>query len=195
VVAEAAPAAGHVPGEAGIWVLVMGEMTIFAVLFCTYAYYRGLNPELYLGSQAALSRSCGLINTLLLLTSSWFVAMAVQAARNARSAAAARLLLPAFACGAAFASIKAFEYCALVGRQLTPATNGFYAFYFVLTGLHLLHLLIGMVVLAVLWRLLRRNSAPPGIRLMESGATYWHMVDVLWVVLFPLLYLIRGAGA
>src|SRR5579872_3068474 len=170
-------------------------MTIFAVLFCTYAYYRGLRPELYLASQETLSRSCGALNTLLLLTSSWFVASGVHKARSSAASRAGAWFASAWACGAAFAAVKAFEYHHLIKAGLTPASNEFYGFYFILTGLHLLHVLIGMIVLFFLWRATRVKVDRDGIRFVESGATYWHMVDLLWVVLFPLLYLVRGVGA
>ena len=95
----------------------------------------------------------------------------------------------AFACGAAFATVKFFEYRQQLVLGHSPASNEFYAFYFVLTGLHLVHVLIGMIVLTILWRKVRGGKA--SLRFVESGATYWHMVDLVWVVLFPLLYLIR----
>jgi nitric oxide reductase NorE protein len=187
---KAADTAGHVPGEEGIWVLVLGDMTVFVVLFCTYLYYRAQDLAAFQQAQVGLSRSPGLVNTLLLITSSWLVALGVQAVRRA-DRRAVRMFCLAFACGAGFALVKCLEYYARLRAGASPLAGGYYAFYFVLTGLHLLHLLIGMIVLAFIIGRVRRGAAPPDLRFVESGATYWHMVDLIWVVLFALLYLVR----
>ncbi len=188
---QQAQAIWHVPGEEGIWVLVLGDMTVFAVLFATYLYYRGHSLASYLQSQATLDRFCGVVNTLLLLSSSWFVARGVQLVRQGRQHGAAGQFQLALTCGFGFALVKGFEYVDKFKDGISPVSNEFFAFYFVLTGLHLLHVLIGLIVLTVIIRKCRRVAAEPGVRFVESGATYWHMVDVLWVLLFPLLYLLR----
>lgn len=186
------PGAGHIPGETGIWVFVLGDMTVFAMLFAGFVFYRAEQVELYLQSQAALNQAFGAINTLLLLSSSWFVVMATDAARRDARALAQRLFAAAFLCGAGFGVVKFFEYREKVLQGLTPIANEFYSYYYMLTGLHLLHVLIGMIVLAFVF--LRVGA---GIRtaqdrvFLEASATYWHMVDLLWIVLFPLLYLMK----
>lgn len=180
---------GHVPGEEGIWVLVLGDMTVFAVLFATFFYYRGHSQTLYLHSQATLDRFSGVVNTLLLLSSSWFVARGVQLVHQGRGAAGQFRL--ALACGLGFVLVKGFEYADMFKEAVSPVSNEFFAFYFVLTGLHFLHLLIGLIVLTMIIRRCRRIAAKPSVRFVEGGATYWHMVDLLWVLLFPLLYLLR----
>jgi nitric oxide reductase NorE protein len=184
----------HVPGEVGIWVFVLGDMTVFAALFAGFVYYRSASLDIYLQSQATLNQSFGAINTLLLLTSSWFVVMGTDAARRDAAALARRLFAVAFLCGAGFVAVKFFEYREKALAGLTPISNEFFSFYYMLTGLHLLHVLIGMVVLAVVFR---RAGSPTGFRsasdvvFLECGASYWHMVDLLWIVLFPLLYLMK----
>ncbi len=184
----------HIPGEAGIWVFVLGDMTVFAALFAGFVFYRSAALDLYMQSQATLNQTFGAINTLLLLTSSWFVVMGTDAARRDAATLARRLFAAAFLCGAAFVAVKFFEYREKALAGLTPITNEFYSFYYMLTGLHLLHVLIGMVVLAVV---VRRAGSPGGFRgasdvvFLECSASYWHMVDLLWIVLFPLLYLMK----
>jgi nitric oxide reductase NorE protein len=86
---------------------------------------------------------------------------------------------------------KALEYTAKFKAGITLLTNDFFMYYFVLTGIHLAHVVAGNVVLAVLWHKSRSAPAAGSLNLYESGATYWHMVDLLWVCLFPLLYLVR----
>lgn len=182
---------GHIPGEPGIWVLVLGDMAVFGLMFACFTWYRAQDLALYQQSQATLDQTLGMVNTLLLLTSSWFVALALAAVRGARRAQASRLLLLAIACGAGFIGFKFVEYGAKIDAGITLTTNEFYTFYFVLTGLHMLHVLVGMVVLALLWKRTRAPAAADDRLWMEGGATFWHMVDLLWIVIFPLLYLLR----
>lgn len=181
--------AGHVPGESSMWFFVIGDLLIFAVYFVVYMCYRGENHQLFLDSQARLNNDIGAVNTVVLLTSSLFVALGVSAVRSGKYADAQRLLSLAFGCGAIFPVLKAFEYIPEVTAGVTPGANLFFMFYFVMTGMHLCHVFLGLVILSFLIRNVR--SKQPRISLVETGATYWHMVDLLWIVLFALLYLMR----
>ena len=182
----------HVPGEVGIWVFIMGDMMIFGILFCTFLFYRAEDVELYIQSQSTLNQNYGAINTLFLLASSWFVVMGVEAARRFKTQLATAMLGSAFACGIGFGVVKILEYSEKVQAGLTLTTNDFYMFYYMLTGIHFLHVIIGLVVLAFLVNKVRRPLNKPGeLMVLESGASYWHMVDVLWIVLFPLIYLLK----
>ena len=100
----------HIPGEAGVWIFIMGDMLIFALFFCVFAYYRTEQIELFTTSQATLNMHYGVLNTLLLLTSSWFVVTGLNAARNNLRVSACRLFILAIICGAAFSTIKILEY-------------------------------------------------------------------------------------
>jgi nitric oxide reductase NorE protein len=105
---------------------------------------------------------------------------------------AQRLIAGAFLCGVAFIVIKVFEYSERIAAQQIPSTNGFYLLYFVLTGLHLFHLIIGLGVLTSLFFLARKPSlSEHQWAFFEGGACFWHMVDLLWLVLFPLIFLVR----
>jgi len=180
----------HLPGDPDVWVFVIGEMVVFAAYFGAYMFDRGRNHELFLQSQRLLSQRLGVINTLVLLASSLFVALSVHASRTADVGTASGWLALGGACGAAFASIKCFEWYAKLRAGLTIGTNAFFMHYYVMTGVHLFHLLLGLVILAILWRELHHTDAPRP-RVMESGACYWHAIDLLWVVIFAVLYLIR----
>jgi nitric oxide reductase NorE protein len=129
------------------------------------------------------------VNTVILLTSSWFVAQAVLCVRGGDPDRAVRLLWGGAVSGVAFMVLKCYEwYREIVAGQTN--SDMFYSFYYVITGVHLVHVLIGLIVLGVLVRELRT----PGRRrvwMVESGATYWHMVDLLWVIIFALLYVMR----
>jgi nitric oxide reductase NorE protein len=182
----------RVPGELGMWIFLLGDMCIFAVIFGSFAHDRAADLELFRASQAALDRNLGALNTLLLLTSSWFVALGVRAAHRRLDRLVPRLFALGFACGLGFAVVKLFEYRDKLAAGLTPVTNDFFMYYFVATGIHFLHLLIGLGLLAFLAAHSRPASAEgPSLAWIEGGACYWHMVDLLWIILFPLLYLTR----
>ena len=122
-----------------MWFFVIGDLIIFGVYFVAYMYYRGQDPDLFLQSQARLNLNIGAINTVVLLTSSLFVALGTSAARAGKTADGVRLFGIALACGAAFPLVKLFEYVPEITAGLTPGTNLFFMYYFVMTGLHLCH--------------------------------------------------------
>lgn len=182
----------HLPGEEGVWVFIMGDMVVFALFFAVFVWYRGLDPVLFSESQATLNAGYGLFNTCLLLTSSWFVVLAMNAVRRDLDRQAALLFVLAFLCGLGFSLIKVLEYSEKIAADLTPVSNDFYMFYYILTGLHFVHVIIGMVVMLFMALLARRGvSRSGGLSFLEGGASYWHMVDLLWIVLFPLIYLMK----
>lgn len=179
------------PGEEGLWVFILGDMAIFALFFGTILVTRGENPAVFASGQHELHPWLGVVNTGLLLTGSLFVIHGLRRLGDG-SAAAGRLFALTIGCALGFAVVKAIEYALLIDGGMTPSTSDFFMYYFVFTGIHLAHLVIGAVVVLVLLRAARRPEVTPGQRkFAECGAIYWHMVDLLWLVLFPLLYLIR----
>lgn len=190
--AAAPPRHRHVPGEEGLWVLIFGDLAVFGVIFGVQLSYRGQEPGLFRSSQELLNQDFGALNTVLLLVSSVFVVLAVRTVRTAARPRTPYLLVAALACGAGFAAVKVVEYGEKLGAGITPMTNDFFLYYFILTGLHFFHLLLGMGVLLYLLVLSRRDSMTDRqFALFEGGACFWHMVDLLWIVLFPLLYLVH----
>jgi nitric oxide reductase NorE protein len=184
--------AGHVPGEAGIWIFILGDMTLYGALFASFLYDRGADPELFDRSAGTLHMSFGAINTLLLLTSSILVVYGIRSVRQGLSRRGPLFFRLALACGAGFVVNKFLEYSDLLRSGHEPTDNGFYTYYYVLTGIHLTHLLAGMCVLVFLYKVARKDAREErDLRASESGASFWHVVDLLWVVLFPLLYLVR----
>lgn len=182
----------HLPGEPGVWMFVLGDMLIFSIFFATFLFYRQQDVPLYIESSAKLSITFGAVNTILLLSSSLFVVWAIRFARLQEFKPAQRFFELALLCGAAFALIKFFEYSDKFSTGINVTTNDFFMYYFMFTGIHFVHVFLGLVVLIIL-----RNKTTAAdfqqsdMQLLESGATYWHMVDLLWIVLFPLLYLLR----
>ncbi len=186
------PAARRLPGYLVVWAFILAEMLLFAVLFASYAFARAKDVETFNLCQLTLDRNAGAINTLLLVTGSWFAVLAVQAAHRDDSRAASRNIALGFLCGAGFLAVKVFEYAAKFGAGISLSTNSFYKFYFSLTFFHFMHVIVGMVVLAILWTKTRQGAyGRHDAHGLESGAAYWHMVDLLWIVLFPLVYVMR----
>jgi nitric oxide reductase NorE protein len=183
---------GHIPGEEGLWIFLFGDMGVFAILFGTYLFYRAKDVSLFTKSQQMLNTTFGLVNTLLLLLSSLLVVLAVSAVRSGTPRLAPRLIAGAMLCGLGFSVLKIVEYMSKVHAGITPQTNSFYMFYFFLTGLHWFHLLLGLGVLTYMFFSARRPTL--NVRQFawfEGAGCYWHMVDLLWIVLFPLLYLVN----
>ncbi|MDH6244297.1 cytochrome c oxidase subunit 3 [Mycobacterium sp. OTB74] len=183
------PGAGKLPGDSHMWVMVLGDMVIFAGYFIVFVIYRAMNRQEFLLAQQHLDITVGVTNTVVLVTSSWFVARAVQAVRAGQPDKSVRLILAGGVGGVLFIGLKSYEW---VRKIIAGHTNSemFYSFYYVITGVHMIHVLIGLIVLGVLVRELR-NPAARRPWMVEAGATYWHMVDLLWVIIFALFYVMR----
>jgi nitric oxide reductase NorE protein len=188
----AADRPGRVPGEEGIWVFVLGDMTVFALFFATFMYSRGKNHAVFMRDHAELHLALGTVNTVLLLTSSLLVVLAVQRILAGRRADAWRLIAAALSCGAGFVAVKVVEWTQLFASRKGVGSGEFFSYYFMFTGIHLMHVLIGLAVLSRLIVVVRQTElSDRHARLCETGGIFWHMVDLLWVVLFALFYLVR----
>ena len=180
------------PGDLAIWFFILAELLAFGVFFAAYAFARARNVELFNEMQQTLDRPAGALNTVLLITASWCVARGVEATHRARSATGARWLAGGILCGGGFLVVKGVEYAAKFGAGINLSTNTFYMFYLSLTFFHFMHVILGMIILIVLWWQTRQGVyGPADMNGIESGAAYWHMVDLVWIVLFPLVYVMR----
>ena len=184
----------RLPGVEGIWVFIGADSVIFAILFLSFMQDRLKNPALFEASRHTLNMHLGGLDTLILLTSSWSVALAVQAMKRDLVHLEPRYLLGGALTGLMFVVSKSFEYFQKFSHGVNPGTNPFFMWYFTLTGIHLLHVIAGTSLLTYLWVRSRRGTYDHLHKSVpESVASYWHLVDLLWVVLFPLLYLMRAA--
>ncbi|MGO4169213.1 MULTISPECIES: cytochrome c oxidase subunit 3 [unclassified Novosphingobium] len=182
--------AGRIPGEEGVWVFIGGDLIVFAVFFITYAVAHRQESALFETSQRLLDRHLGLLNTLLLLTSSLCVAQAVTAVRKG-DRRARHFLLGAIALGMGFVAVKAVEYSAKIAEGFTLNTNAFSIYYYMFTGIHLVHVVIGIGVLCFAASQIESSGQMRGsVALIEGSGVFWHMVDLLWIILFALLYLL-----
>lgn len=188
----------------GMWLFLATEVLFFGGLFVAYIVYRCAYPEVFAQASRALSAVCGTADTAILLTSSFVMALAGQAAKTGSRRLLAALLLAAAALGALFLCLHGYEYWRdgqeghFPGgnfRWETPASfreaQLFYVLYFITTGLHSLHVIIGVGALAVLAGMAWRGRFSPGyFTPVEVTGLYWHFVDLVWVFLFPLFYLV-----
>lgn len=181
----------RIPGEAGAWIFIFGEMAVFALLFGLYLIPRLDEPDVFLASKRELDVTLGAVNAVLLLVSSLLVVAGVAATRRRDRVLAPRLFAAALLFGLGFVVVKYFEYSHHADLGQTVSTNNFWLYYYILTGTHLLHLLIGLGILVYAIVVSRRpRVGTEQVTYVESGACYWHMVDFIWLVLFPLLYLV-----
>lgn len=182
----------HLAGDLAVWLIILAELLAFGILFLSYAFARTFDVALFNASQRTLDLTSGAINTALLITGSWCVVRAVQAVKQDASKAGAWWLLAALACGGGFVVIKLMEFSAKAQAGIDLSTNTFYMFYILLTGFHFFHVLAAMVFLTIL--LVKTRAGRYGRHnhhALETGAAFWHMVDLLWIVLFPLIYVMR----
>jgi len=184
------------PGDFGIWIIVYIELITFALLFLGYAFARRLDVALFNESQLLLDQRFGFANTLILITSSFFIVKAIEAIqlldRNKAAKLSSQWLLAAMSLGSLFLVNKIIEFADKIEQGINLSTNTFFMFYILLTVFHFMHVVLGLVILFNV----RQKAKSGGYTLedykgMETGAIYWHLVDLLWIVLFPLIYIIR----
>ncbi len=187
-----------------MWVFLASELMFFGGLFTGYVYYRVVHPEAFAVASGHLDVVLGAVNTAVLLTSSLTMVMAVHRAAGGDRRGIIRYLAATCLLGVVFLGIKAFEYAHKAEEHLvpgrafsldTPWADGaeiFFGFYFVMTGVHAAHMIIGIGVLAVLaWQASRNAYSPAYYTPIETAGLYWHFVDIIWIFLFPLLYLVE----
>lgn len=173
-----------------ILIFIAADTFSFLLFFAVFMSERFKQPALFARSAAMLDARLGLLNTLILISSGWLVALAVSAAHRGDLPRVRLRLKMALGVGLCFGIVKAIEYADKIGHGVTLLTNDFFAYYYILTGLHFLHFVIGIVLLAILIAKSDRPAPDAGyMTWLESGALYWHMVDLLWIFLFPMLYL------
>ncbi len=180
------------PGDLAIWFFIFAELLVFGIAFISYAIMRLQNIDLFNQYQLTLNRELGAINTLLLITASYFVVRAVHAIRQNKLRSCSNWLYAAITCGGGFLLLKTLEYYEKFSAGISLDTNIFYMFYLSLTMFHFLHVILGMIILfAIIIKTRRGAYSSQEHTGVETGASYWHMVDLVWIILFPLVYIIR----
>ncbi|MEZ4704909.1 MAG: cytochrome c oxidase subunit 3 family protein [Bdellovibrionota bacterium] len=187
----------------GMWLFLLTEILLFGGVFVAYAVYRVWNPEMFINAHKALDVSLGTINTAVLIISSLTVALGIREIQLGRAKTSWKYLLVTILLACVFLVIKYFEYAhkfhegQLPGKFYTyegiVGTNPhvFFSIYFLLTGIHAFHILIGISLLTwVMIRTMKGHFSSEYYTPVEITGLYWHLVDLIWIFLFPLLYLI-----
>lgn len=174
----------ELPGELMMWVLIVSELLVFGAGLAAFLGVRLTDPAGFAAAQDTLHRTAAGINTIVLVSSGFLAALAPRAASELRKTRARLLLAGAAALGALFMGLKLREFADHAAHGITTETHPFFTFYYLLTGFHAAHVVAGMVILALVgWRA-RGHS-------VEVGTAFWHMVDLVWIILFPVIYLLR----
>lgn len=180
-------------GDFSIWIIIYMEFITFGIFFIGFAISRRYEIELFNASQLLLDQNLGFINTIILISSSFFVASAVSLVKkNQNNKKASLYLLISIILGFCFMFLKIIEFTSKYEQGINLSTNTFFMFYFLLTMFHFMHVLLGTIILYNLCVNTYRNKYNSlNFVGLETGALYWHMVDVLWIILFPLIYILR----
>jgi cytochrome c oxidase subunit 3 len=186
-----------------MWLFLVTEVLFFGGLFLVYSVYRAWYPEAFAAASHELVVWAGTLNTVVLITSSLTMALAVHAAQTGHRRALVALLLTTMLLGCVFLGVKAFEYRTEYLEHHIPGlafqfepeqflhAQIFFSLYFIMTGLHALHMIIGLGIMSVMvWMSWRGIITPEYYNPIEVSGLYWHFVDIVWIFLFPLLYLI-----
>ncbi|HWB17794.1 MAG TPA: cytochrome c oxidase subunit 3 family protein [Vicinamibacterales bacterium] len=185
----------------GMWVFLVTEIMFFGGMFTAYLVYRTMYPESWVAGSHELNVPLGGINTGVLICSSFTMVMAVRCAQLGEKAKQIGYILATMVFGVAFLGIKAYEYAEKFHHHLVPGPHFnpalprseqiFFALYFMLTGVHAAHMIVGLgIMTTILVMTLRNRFSPDYYTPVEIAGLYWHFVDIVWIFLFPLLYLI-----
>ena len=192
----------HETSKQGVWVFLVTEIMMFGGLFVAYGIFRNMHPDIWHAGSKLLNVALGGLNTLVLITSSFTMALAVHYTQKGQNKKAFPQLILTFLCAATFLVVKYFEYSHKFHEGLLPGAHFhypegpehlalFFGVYFMMTGLHGIHILIGMGLMV--WLMIRNRRGDFNSEYftpVENVGLYWHIVDIIWIYLFPLLYLI-----
>ena len=185
----------------GMWLFILSELLLFGGMFILYSVYRYKNPIDFHHASQELEVILGTLNTIILLTSSLAVATSISAIQRGKRKLSMVLLMATMALGILFLANKGFEWSAKIGHGIYPNSpvllgrpKGeilFFGLYYVMTGLHGLHVIVGIGIFSVMLFLLQRKKiGETHFVPLENSGLYWHLVDIIWIFLFPLFYLI-----
>ena len=185
------PATAREAATLGIWTFLATEVLLFGGLFTAYVVFRMKYPQMFYEDHLKLNRVLGAVNTVVLICSSLTVALGIAAIRKGKEGLLRLYLSLTILLAAAFLGIKYVEYSEKFSHGLHPGTDIFFSLYFMLTGLHGIHVLAGMAVLGTVLFLAGRGKYSEHYHTpVEMSGLYWHFVDLVWIYLFPLLYLV-----
>ena len=178
------------PGGILIWLVIIIELITFGIALLTMAYFSQSEADAFHDSRLQLNSTLGMINTLVLLTSGYFMAVALEQIKANQLGRGQKNMLITIFMGLIFLMIKSFEYSEKLEAGFTIGFNTFFSFYWMITLFHVVHVLVGLVILFFLYIRLHRCTWLDSPEDFEGGAAFWHMCDLLWLLIFPVIYLI-----
>lgn len=180
------------PGGILIWLILTVEVVTFLMAIISFMYARSTEVEIFNTAQTNLNATLGTLNTIILITSGYFMARTVSAVKKDENTQANKFILVSIVLGLLFLVIKSFEYYHKIDLGLTIRTNTFFTYYWFLTGFHFLHVLIGVLLLIGVKSSIKKSVYnAKNFMDIESVATFWHMCDIIWILIFPVLYLMH----
>lgn len=178
------------PGGILIWIIIFLELFTFGIALIALVFYSKEDPTLFHESRLQLNVTFGTINTVFLLTSGFFMAATVHELKEKQKQKAQKYLLVTMLFGLLFLILKAVEYNAKLNAGLDTSYNTFFTFYWMLTLFHVIHVLVGLVILTSVYFGIKKEKSTTKMEDVEASAAFWHMCDLIWLLLFPIIYLI-----
>ena len=177
------------PGGILIWIIIFLELFTFGAALIAMVIYGHEEPQLFHESRLMLNPTYGMLNTIFLLTSGYFMAISVTELKNENKEKFQKFLLLTMLFGMLFLGLKSIEYIEKLDQGVSIGYNTFFTFYWMLTLFHVIHVLVGLVILTSVYFGIRKKDSDTTLEDIEASASFWHMCDLIWVLLFPILYL------
>lgn len=178
------------PGGILMWIIIFLELITFGVALISMAHYSSQEIELFHNSSLRLNTTFGMINTMFLLASGFFMAVSVTEFKKGNKTKFKKLLILTMLFGCLFLGLKSFEYVEKINEGITIGYNMFFTFYWMLTLFHVIHVMVGLVILASVYFGISKEKSNTSIEDIEASAAFWHMCDLIWLMLFPVIYLL-----
>lgn len=179
------------PGGVLVWIIVFLEIITFGAGLGVFLCQRGTEPALFAHGRELLNQPLAFANTLILLTGGWFMACGLEELRRGHQPLATRWMVGAIITGLAFLLFKSVEYFEKIQHGATFGDDAFFTLYFALTGFHFIHVLVAVLILAYLAIQLKRGRfGQDRFQDVEAGGIFWHLCDLIWLLIFPILYLL-----
>lgn len=178
------------PGGILLWIIIFLELFTFGIALIAMILYSKDEPEIFHNSRLLLNSTFGVINTVFLLTSGFFIAKSVEYIKVSNKSKTLCYLKLTMLGGALFLLLKSLEYYGKIDAGLTMGYNTFFSFYWMLTLFHVIHVIVGLVILISIYFRIKKENSLTKLEDMEAGATFWHLCDLIWLLLFPVIYLL-----
>ncbi len=173
-----------------MWIIIYLELITFSLALLAMVYYNINDSESFHNSRLLLNPNYGVANTIFLLTSGLFMALSVKALKLKNKRSAKRYLILTILLGTFFLALKSIEYYEKLEAGLNMGYNTFFSFYWMLTLFHVIHVIVGLVILISVYFGIKKEASTTNIEDVEASATFWHMCDLIWLLLFPVIYLL-----